>query len=100
MEDTDDNNPVYYVKYSVEHRPMKCFSKVYDDPANPAENFAAIMTCSDAEKNCPFIPGTRARISLPYEDPKEADNTPKEKERYHERSLQIAAEMFYVFSQL
>ena len=100
MDDNDDNNPIYHLRFSDEGDPMKCFSKLYNDDSNPTKGFAAIMTCSDAEQNCPFIPGTSARISLPYEDPKEADNTPKEKERYSERSLQIAVEMFYVFSQV
>jgi arsenate reductase len=58
------------------------------------------MTCSHVDKNCPFIPGSDKRIALPYEDPKAADDTPKEAETYDERSLQIAAEMKYVFCDL
>ena len=58
------------------------------------------MTCSDADENCPFIPGTEMRIPVRYEDPKEFDGTPEESLRYDERSRQIASEMFFVFSQV
>ncbi len=33
-------------------------------------------------------------------DPKAFDNTPQQAEKYQERSLQIATEMFYVFSKI
>jgi arsenate reductase len=39
------------------------------------------------------------RISLPYDDPKAADGTSEEAERYEERCLQIATEMMYVMEQ-
>lgn len=77
-----------------------CFSKVYDDEVNPKANFAAIMTCSDAEENCPFIPGVELRIGTTYDDPKAFDGTPQQEEKYLERSNQIALECLYVFSQV
>ena len=55
------------------------------------------MTCGDAEENCPFIPGTEMRIPLIYKDPKAFDDTELENEKYHECSLEIASELFYVF---
>lgn len=58
------------------------------------------MICSQAEAECPFIPGVEKRISLHYENPKIADDTPQEAERYDERCLQIASEMFYVFKMM
>ena len=58
------------------------------------------MTCSDADENCPFIPGAEKRIPLRYDDPKEFDDTPLEAQKYDERSRQIAAEMFYLFSKI
>lgn len=97
IENPGGDNPRYQVSYSTDKPALVCFSKVFDDPENPSNEFAAVMTCTDAEQNCPFVPGTEKRISLPYRDPKEADNTPQEKERYDERSFQIASEMFYVF---
>ena len=96
----EDENPVYLVGYTTSSEPIPVFSKLYDDIANPTKEFAAIMTCSDADENCPFIPGTDVRIPLLYDDPKEFDNTPLVAEKYTERSNQIAAEMFYIFSQL
>jgi arsenate reductase len=35
-----------------------------------------------------------------YEDPKAFDDTEIESEKYDERSMQIASEMLYVFSQI
>ena len=93
-------NPTYSVKYSEHSKSITAFSKVFDDPVNEANEFAAIMTCSHADENCPFIPGTEQRIPVRYEDPKEFDDTPVESEMYDERSKQIASEMFYVFSQI
>jgi arsenate reductase (thioredoxin) len=93
-------NPKYFVFYSDDADPVICFSKVYDDPANAPKNFAAIMTCSHADENCPFIPGAEARIPVRYEDPKAFDGTSEEAARYDERSLQIASEMLYVFSKI
>ena len=77
-----------------------CFSKLYNDAANPSQNFAAIMTCSDAEENCPFIPGCELRIGTTYNDPKAFDNTVLQDEKYTERSNQIAMECLYVFQNL
>lgn len=91
------NNPVYSVCFSDDEY-CSCFSKMYDDAVNPQEKFAAIMTCSDAEENCPYIPGVELRIGTTYDDPKEFDGTPQEAEKYLERSNQIALETLYAFS--
>ena len=93
------SNPVYFLFYSDDCEPIAAFSKIYDDPINKAERFAAVMTCDHADENCPFIPGTEQRIPVRYEDPKAFDDTALETEKYDERSLQIASEMLYVFSQ-
>lgn len=90
-------NPVYTIYYDENSKPCSCFSKVYNHPANPQTNFATIMTCSDAEKNCPFIPGVELRIGTTYDDPKAFDNTPLQDAKYDERCRQIALETFYVF---
>lgn len=95
-----EGNPMYYILSSNDANPIATFSKLYDDPINPTKGFAAIMTCSHADENCPFIAGTEKRIPVRYEDPKEFDNTSKEAEMYDERSRQIGTEMFYVFSKL
>jgi len=91
-------NPVYEVYYDELASPILCFSKTYEDPFNPETNFAAIMTCSSADDACPYIPGATKRIPIRYEDPKAFDNTPEMDAKYRERSLEIAREMKYVFS--
>jgi len=96
----DINNPVYAIKYSDNALPIIGFSKKYDSPFNPVSAFAAIMTCSQADSGCPFIAGAEKRIPITFEDPKISDNTPEQSKIYAERSLQIATEMFYVFSQI
>ena len=93
----DGPNPLYYIRVSENVDPMTCFSKVYHDNISP---YAAVMTCSDAETNCPYIPEAEARLAVKYEDPKKSDGTPQEVQTYAERSRQIASEMFYVFSKI
>ena len=97
---SQENNPVYAIKFTENVPPVIGFSKTYDDQFNPESGFAAIMTCSQADGGCPFIAGAEKRIPITFEDPKAFDNTPQQTEKYQERSLQIATEMFYVFSQL
>lgn len=79
---------------------MECFSKTYDDIFNPASDFAAVMTCSDADKNCPIVPGAEERFSIPYVDPKVSDGTPEKASTYDTRCAQIGREMFYLMSQI
>lgn len=95
----ESTNPHYSVRFGDENETQTtCFSKVYDDAVNPSTNFAAIMTCSDAESNCPFIPGVELRIATTYDDPKAFDHTPEQAAKYLERSNQIAVECLYAFS--
>ncbi len=96
---TETMNPVYEVHFA-EDKFSTCFSKVYNHEKNPSQNFAAIMTCSDAEDNCPFIPGCDLRIGTTYNDPKAFDSTILQDEKYTERSNQIAMECLYVFSKV
>ena len=93
-------NPVYSIKYAANEAPVIGFSKKYDDDFNPNSQFAAIMTCSQADGGCPFIAGAEKRIPITFEDPKVFDNTPQQAEKYLERSNQIATEMMHVFSQI
>lgn len=96
----DGDNPKYEVSFADEAEAMICFSKTFDDSFNPQADFAAVMTCSDADEECPFVPGANARIKLLYEDPKVADGTPEEAKKYDERCTQIASEMNYIFSSI
>jgi len=95
-----NENPIYSIKYADNEHPIIGFSKKLDDDFNPKSEFAAIMTCDSANEACPFVPGAKKRIPITFEDPKAFDNTPQQAEKYNERSLQIATELFYVFSQI
>ncbi|GGG92234.1 arsenate reductase [Polaribacter pacificus] len=97
---SDGTNPVYSIKFSENEHPIIGFSKKLEDAFNPKSAFAAIMTCSQADGGCPFIAGAEKRIPITYEDPKAFDNTPEQAKKYSERSLQIATELYYVFSQI
>lgn len=94
---TIGRNPRYQVYCCDNISPIEAFSKTYDDDANPNIDFAAIMTCDHADANCPFIPGAK-RFALTYEDPKIADDTPEETERYDERVRQIGRELLFMMS--
>ena len=95
-----NENPIYSIKYADNEHPIIGFSKKLDDDFNPKSEFVAIMTCDSANEACPFVPGAEQRIPITFEDPKAFDNTPQQAEKYNERSLQIATELFYVFSQI
>lgn len=98
VENPGGENQKYQVKFDKEADALICFSKTFDHEINPNKNFAAIMTCSDADENCPFVPGAEFRIPITYRDPKESDGTDQEAEIYDERCAQIAKEMFYMMS--
>lgn len=93
-------NPIYAIKYSVTEFPIIGFSKTFDSSFNPESSFAAIMTCSQADEGCPYVPGCEGRISIMYDDPKISDNRKDQNETYKAKSVEIAREMFYVFSKL
>lgn len=100
MDEDEGTNPTCFVRCNETNTPLPVFSKHYDHEINPKEHFAAVMTCSDADENCPVIPGTEKRIALLYNDPKEFDNTPEETARYSERSDQIGSELLYAFREV
>lgn len=97
---TSEPNPKYAVRYSETDAPLILYSKLFDDAANPKSHFIAVMTCSDADENCPYVPGADVRIKLLYDDPKQFDDTALEKEKYDERCMQIGAELYYVMQSI
>ena len=97
---TEGDNPMYEVRFADDAPPIIAFSKKYDDPFNQNADFAAIMTCSHADENCPLVLGASVRIALTYEDPKEFDDTSVEGDKYTERVHQIGREVLYAFSQV
>ncbi len=98
--DEPGDNPRYELSFGPEAGRMLAFSKTWDDPSNPSEDFAAIMTCTQADESCPFVRGASFRVAVPYDDPKAADGSPNEAVVYDERARQIAAEMFYLFREV
>ncbi len=97
---SNESNPVYAIKYADKEHPVIGFSKKIDDAFNPSSGFGAIMTCDSANEACPFVPGAEQRFPITFEDPKAFDLTPQQAGKYLERSIQIATEIGYVFSQI
>lgn len=95
----EGNNPKYEVSIDRK-KSLEMYSKVYNDKCFDEIKFIAIMTCSDADKNCPMIPSASRRISLSYEDPKVYDDTDIEEEMYKQRLLEIGLEIMYVFTKV
>jgi arsenate reductase len=56
-----------------------------------------MMTCSDADENCPFLPGTLLRIPFRFTDPKHADDTDHEAEAYDACSEKIKSDLKEIF---
>jgi len=93
-------NPIYSVRHGIKCEPLRCFSKVYNQPPNPKHGFCAVMTCSAADEACPVVRGASKRIAIRYEDPKKFDGSKVETGKYDERCRQIAREMFFVFKSI
>jgi arsenate reductase (thioredoxin) len=91
---TEGDNPVYEIRISVNEPPLRAWSKVYNEDGNPTAGYIGVMTCTHADENCPIVHGAAERFSLPFVDPKEADDTPAESATYDERLRQIGSEMF------
>lgn len=90
---TRGDNPIYHVRFADDAPALTCFSKRFDMPPNPKSDFAAVMVCSDAEEACPFVPNASVKLSLPFDDPKVFEGTPREMSGYDDRTAQIATEM-------
>jgi protein-tyrosine-phosphatase len=98
-------NPVYRLcwgsRAESEATPVEAleFSKRYDDPSNPQKGFAALMVCSEADANCPFVKGANLRVSMPYLDPKVYDGGAYESAKYAERRDDMMRLMLAVMMQ-
>lgn len=93
-------NPLYEIKWKQDMSPYQAFSKKYGDTPNPQSHFAAIMVCTSADEGCPVVFGCDFRLSLPYDDPKDFDDTVQETEKYDERVRQIGREILYALSKV
>ena len=98
--DSDSENPIYAIKYAEMKQPIIGFSKPWDDDSNPKDGFCAVMTCSEADDDCPVVVGAEKRVPIHYDDPKAHDDSPRKTEEYHLTSTKIATEMSYAFSQI
>jgi arsenate reductase (thioredoxin) len=94
------NNPVYAIKYDQNALPIIGFSKTYFHDFNPKTDYAAVVTCSSADENCPVVLGAEKRLSIRYEDPKVFDGTTEMDKKYWNKSLEIASEMYFVLSKV
>ncbi len=93
-------NPLHYLKSGENTQPLLLFSKAYYHSFNPKSDYIAIMTCSHADENCPVVIGANKRFALTFEDPKAFDHTDLAEQKYLERSLEIAAQLNFVFKRL
>lgn len=99
IEEFSHENPKYSISFSGTQKTILGFSKRFDNPINK-EPFIAITTCNNADKNCPFIPTAIERFHLPFVDPKFSDGTPEQKEAYLKTNEQIAAEVYFIFTEI
>jgi arsenate reductase len=80
--------------------PVTLTSKRFNDPLNASDGFLALMTCSDADENCPYIPQARARMPLQYSDPKDFDGTEQEHAAYNATCSAISHELKALFERV
>lgn len=92
-------NPRYEIGFDGSSKRITGFSKVFDDAHNK-QPFIAITTCNHADENCPFIPSAIHRFHLPFVDPKASDETDAQEATYLKTSAEIAAQVFFIFSEV
>ncbi len=94
-----DDNPRNTIHFSNSTSSIQ-FSKLYYEALKTDERFIAVMTCGEADSNCPIVVGATSRISLTYDDPKSSDGTDMASLIYDQRLFQILTEILYSFSLL
>ncbi|MDG5767987.1 protein-tyrosine-phosphatase [Balneolales bacterium ANBcel1] len=98
--DNGSGNPRYHVHIGTGTPALTCYSKRFDDVLPADTPFAAVMTCSDADRNCPVVPGAALRIPITYEDPKQFDGSGREQQEYLRTAIEIGREMIRVFQKV
>ena len=96
----DGLNAGYLARFDSTMKPMRCFSKVHDEPPNPDADFIAVMVCDEADRGCPYLAGASCRFAIPFLDPKIADGTAEETRTYDERCRQVAREMLWTIDRV
>ena len=92
----DRQNEKVQIKYG-KHQQISCYSKVFDHPENPQQDFIALMLCDHAAEHCPFIPNASARLNFTFPDPKKYDGTVFKSDKYKEICLDIAIQLDLIF---
>lgn len=77
-------NPLYRITWGKGLEAVE-FSKSYKDKSNPQTGFAAVLVCSEADAECPTVPGAALRLSMIFIDPKLYDDGAFETKKYAER---------------
>lgn len=93
-------NPKYSVRWADGSPALIAYSKKFQDSPNPSSEFIAVLVCSQADESCPYVSGAEARISLPFEDPKSADDSPNASVKYSETCDRISTELLFAFDQV
>ncbi len=97
---SETSNGKHKVNFGNNGQNIKLHSKLYHDSSNPKRNFIAVMTCSDADENCPIVVGCSKRVALTYNDPKRFDGSILEKTMYQNEAFRIGTEIMFAFSYL
>ncbi len=92
-------NPMLRVQWGEGMETVE-FSKHFSDAGNPHAGFAALMVCSEADAQCPSVPGAALRLSVPYLDPKAYDGSEFEAAKYNERRDDIGRMMLAALCQV
>lgn len=101
IQKTEGDNPIYNCVYeTVEATSVDLFSKKYDSPPNPTQDFVAIMVCKEADEACPLVSGAIARAAIPFEDPKRSDGQPEEEAAYADCVAEIGREFLWFIHQI
>lgn len=93
------HNPVYIIEYEDCRKPIKVYSKLYNNEFNTAP-FIAISTCSNVSENCSFISEASKNFQLTYNNPENFDNTLYTSEKYLETNKKIAGEIHFIFKSI
>jgi len=90
-------NPTYSIDFGESKKKVAVYSKLFNCDLNPKSDFIAIMNCSSADKNCPFVAGASKNISMPFDDPKLYDGSDKEMFYYNKTNIEIATSIKYLY---
>ena len=97
---TDKDNPRFEISVGTGLPTLICYSKRFVQAVPSDKPFIAVMTCSDADQNCPLVPGAKSRIPLTFKDPKAFDGTEGEQKAYLNTAVEIGREVIRVFRHL